>query len=204
MAKAELNFTKIVAPFDGIVDLLKEQGSLVKEGESLATLSDNSLVRVYFNVPERRYLEHMTDLNRPKADLQFELILADGKKFGQVGKLSGIKADFDSKTGTIPFRADFPNPDGLLRHGQRGTVLISRVLNGAIVIPQRATFEVLSKRYVYVVDKEDVAHLREIVIQNELEDLFVIKKGVGVDDKIILDGIRQVHDGEKVEYEDRA
>ena len=92
----------------------------------------------------------------------------------------------------------------LLRHGQRGTVLISRVLNDAVVIPQRATFELLDKRYVYVVDKEDVAHLREIAIQNELEDLFVIKRGVGVDDKIILEGIRQVHDGEKVEYEDRA
>ena len=83
-------------------------------------------------------------------------------------------------------------------------MLISRVLNGAIVIPERATFEVLNRRYVYVVNKEDVAHLREIVIQNELEDLFVIKKGVGVDDKIILEGIRQVHDGEKVKYEDRA
>ena len=204
LAEAELNFTKVKAPFDGIVDLLKEQGSLVKEGEILATLSDNSLVRVYFNVPEARYLEHMTDLSQPKEDLQIELILANGKKFGQVGKFGAIKADFNSETGTIPFRADFPNPDGLLRHGQTGTVLISRLLKGAVVIPQRATFELLGKRYVYVVDKEDVAHLREIVIQNELEDLFVIKKGVGVDDKIILEGIRQVHDGEKVEYEDRA
>ncbi len=167
-------------------------------------MSDNSLVRVYFNVPEARYLEHMTDQSQRKEDLPIELILANGKKFGQVGKFRAIKADFNNETGTIPFRADFPNPDGLLRHGQTGTVLISRVLKDAIVIPQRATFELLNKRYVYVVDKEDVAHLREIVIQNELEDLFVIKKGVGVDDKIILEGIRQVHDGEKVEYEDRA
>ena len=204
LAEAELNFTKVKAPFDGIVDRMKQQGSLVKEGEILGTLSDNSVVWVYFNVPEARYLEHMTDLSQPKEPLQIELILANGKKFGQVGTFGGIKADFNSDTGTIPFRADFPNPDRLLRHGQRGTVLISRVLKDAIVIPQRATFKVLGKRYVYVVDKEDVAHLREIVIQNEVEDLFVIKKGVGVDDKIILKGIRQVHDGDKVEYDDRA
>ena len=204
LAEAELNFTKVNAPFDGIVDLLKDQGSLVKEGEILATLSDNSQVRVYFNVPETRYLEHMTDLSQPKADLQIELILANGKKFGQVGKFRAIKADFNSQTGTISFRADFPNPDGLLRHGQTGTVLISRLLKGAIVIPQRAVIEKLAKRYVYVVDKDDVVHQREIVIDHELEDLFVIRKGVGVDDKIILEGIRQVHDGEKVEYEDRA
>ena len=68
----------------------------------------------------------------------------------------------------------------------------------------RATLEIMDKRYVYVVDKDDVVHQREIVIDHELEDLFVIKKGVGVDDKIILEGIRQVHDGEKVKYEDRA
>ena len=78
-------------------------------------------------------------------------------------------------------------------------MLIRRVLNDAIVIPQRATFEVLGKRYVFVVDKDDVAHQREIVVQNEFDDLFVIKKGVGVDDKIVLDGVRQVRDGEKVE-----
>jgi membrane fusion protein, multidrug efflux system len=204
LAQAKLNFATIKAPFDGIVDLLKDAGSLVKEGETLATLSDNSVVRVSFNVSEATYLELMTDSSRPKEDLQIELILANGKKFGQVGKFRAIQADFNSETGTIPFLADFPNPDGLLRHGQRGNVLISRVLNDAIVIPQRATFELLGKRYVYVVDKEGVAHLREIVIQNELDDLIVIKKGVGVDDKIILEGIRRVHDGEKVEYEDRA
>ena len=204
LAAAELNFAKIKAPFDGIVDRLKQQGSLVKLGETLGTLSDNSLVRVYFNVPEARYLEQMTDQSQRQEDLPIELILANGKKFGQVGKFRSIKADFNSESGTITFRADFPNPGGLLRHGQTGTVLIGRVLKDAIVIPQRATFELLNKRYVYVVDREDVAHLREIVIQDEPEDLFVIKRGVGVDDKIILEGIRQVHDGEKVEYEDRA
>ena len=78
-------------------------------------------------------------------------------------------------------------------------MLINRVLKDAIVIPQRATFEVLDKRYVYVVDKDHVAHRREIVIQDEAEDLFVVKKGVGVGDKIVLEGVRQVRDGDKVE-----
>ena len=76
-------------------------------------------------------------------------------------------------------------------------------MHDAIVIPQRATFEILDKRYVYVVDKDDVAHRREIVVQNEMDDIFVIKKGVGVGDRIVLEGIRQVRDGEKVEYEFR-
>lgn len=203
-AQAELNFATIKAPFDGIVDRLHhQQGSLVEEGEDLTTLSDNSLMWVYFNVPEKRYLEYMSDISQAEGDLHIELMLADGSKFNHIGKIGAIEADFNNQTGTVPFRADFPNPDRLLRHGQTGNVLISKSVRGATVIPQRAVFEVLSKRYVYVVDKDHVAHQREIEVQNELEDLFVIKSGVSVEEKIVLEGVRQIRDGETVEYEDR-
>ncbi len=203
-ALAELNFTKVRAPFDGIVDRLHEQqGSLIKEGDILTTLSDNSLMWVYFNVPEARYLDYMAETGQNKQSPDIELTLANGSKFQQIGKIGAIEAKFNNETGNIAFRADFPNPDGLLRHGQTGDVLIHRTLKNAIVIPQRATFEILDKRYVYVVDKNDVVHQREIVIQHEMEDIFVIKKGLDVNDKIVLEGVRQVRDGEKVEYEFR-
>jgi membrane fusion protein (multidrug efflux system) len=81
--------------------------------------------------------------------------------------------------------------------------LIREPLKNAVVIPQRATFEDRDKRYVYVVGKDDVAHQREIVVQNELDDLFVIKKGLDANDRIVLDGVRQVRDGETVGYEFR-
>lgn len=202
LAEAELNFATVKAPFDGIVDRLHhQQGSLVDEGETLTTLSDNSLMWVYFNVPEASYLDYMTELNQHE-DQKIELKLANGKKFSQIGKIGAIEAEFNNTTGNIPFRADFPNPDRLLRHGQTGTVLISRVLKKAVVIPQRATFQVLDKRYVYVVDKEHLAHQREVEVQNELDDIFVIKTGLGVDDRIILEGLREVRDGDKVQYEE--
>ena len=200
-AGSELNLTNVVAPFDGIIDRLHEQlGSLVKEGDTLTTLSDNSVMRVYFNVPEARYLEYMSNQKQHEGDT-IELVLANGNKFPQTGKIGAVEANFNNETGNIPFRADFPNPDGLLRHGQTGTVLVNRILKDAVVIPQRATYENLDKRYVYVVDKDDVVHRREIVVQNEMDDIFVIKKGVGVGDRIVLEGIRQVRDGDKVEYE---
>lgn len=203
LAAAELNFATVVAPFDGIVDRLRhQQGSLVEEGEILTTLSDNGVMWVYFNVPEARYLEYMTELKEKRENFQIELVLANGKTFPQVGKIGAIEADFNNETGNIPFRADFPNPDRLLRNGQTGKVLIHRVVDNAVVIPQRATFEILDKRYVYVVDKDDVAHQREINVQNELEDIYVIKDGVDVNDKIVLEGVRQIRDGEKVEYEE--
>jgi membrane fusion protein (multidrug efflux system) len=202
LAKAELDFTNVTAPFDGIVDRLHErEGSLIKEREILTTLSDNSVMWVYFNVPEAKYLEYMASLKQDNEDQRIELVLANGSKFPQSGKIGAIEAQFNNETGNIPFRADFPNPHRLLRHGQTGNVLIHRVLHDAIVIPQRATFETLDKQYVYVVGKDDVVHQRGIVVQHEMDDIFVIGKGLDVNDRIVLEGVRQVHDGEPVEFE---
>jgi membrane fusion protein (multidrug efflux system) len=211
LAQAEANFMEVRAPFDGIVDrLLQREGSLIKEGDILTTLSDNSVMWVYFNVTEKYYLEYMAALKHPEKEDKIELVLANGDTFPQIGTIGAIEADFNNETGNIKFRADFPNPVDketgyrLLRHGQTGTVLIHRPLKNALIIPQRAVFENLSKRYVYVVGKDDVVHQREIVVQYEMEDIFVIKNGLDVNDRIVLEGVRQVRDGEKVEYEFRS
>lgn len=204
LAQAELSFTSVRAPFDGIVDRQHQQlGSLIKEGEVLTTLSDNSVMWVYFNVPESRYLEDMTAPGQHKEDRKIELVLANGSRFQEPAISLRIEAQFNNETGNISYRADFPNPYGLLRHGQTGNVLIHRTMKNAVVIPQRATFEILDKRYVYVVGEDDMVHQREIVVQNELDDIFVIKSGLEVTDKIVLEGVRQVRDDEKVEYEFR-
>ncbi len=71
---------------------------------------------VYFNVPEARYFEYMANPN--KEELKIELMLANGRKFDQIGKIAAIEADFNNQNGNIPFRADFPNPTSLLRYGQ--------------------------------------------------------------------------------------
>jgi membrane fusion protein (multidrug efflux system) len=205
LAKAALHFASIRAPFDGIIDrLLYQQGALVEEGGVLTTLSDNSVMWVYFNVPEKRYLEYMANLSQDQELPHIELKLADASKFQYLATNVTIEGQFNNQTGNIPFRADFPNPDRLLRHGQTGTVLISRVRNDALVIPQRATFEILDKRYVWVIDEDDVVHQRLVTIDpQKLEDIFVVKSGLDVNEKIVLDGVRQVHDGDKVEYEER-
>jgi membrane fusion protein (multidrug efflux system) len=204
LARAELNFTDIKAPFDGIIDHLHEQqGSLVDEGEVLTTLSDNDVMWVYFNVPEARYLDYEAGLDRDEDGLHVELVLANGDTFKHEGKISAIEADFNNETGNVAFRADFPNPDHLLRHGQTGNILIHRPLPDAVVIPQRAVFEILDRRYVYTIDKDDVVHQRGFVIQYETEDIYVIKEGLDENDKIVLEGIRQVRDGEKTKYEFR-
>jgi membrane fusion protein, multidrug efflux system len=212
LAKAKLDFADVLAPFDGIVDRQREQpGSMIKEGDVLTTLSDNSVMWVYFNVPEADYLEYMESTKQNKDDQRIELELANHHRFQQPGNISTIEAKFNPETGNLAFRADFPNPaivvgdprTRLLRHGQTGTVWIMRTLKNAVVIPQRATFELLDKRYVWVVDKDGKAHQTLITIKHELEDIFVINSGIGVGDKIVLEGVREVEEGAKVEYEFR-
>jgi membrane fusion protein (multidrug efflux system) len=208
LAQAKLDFAKIKAPFDGIVNKqLTQLGSLVKEGDILTTLSDNSVMWVYFNVPEKQYLEYMAHRKQHEAEDRIELMLANQEKFpfpGKIGNGSGaIEGQFDNTMGNIAFRADFPNPDSLLRHGQTGTILIHRTLKNALVIPQRATFELLDKRYVWVVGEDDVAHQSLITIKHELDDIFVINSGLNVRDKFVLEGVREVEEGGKVEYESR-
>lgn len=205
LAKAELKFTEITAPFDGLVDrLLQREGSLIKEGDMLTTLADNSVMWVYFNVPEKYYLDYMATRKQRQKEDRIELMLANGAMFPQTGKIGAIEADFNNENGNIKFRADYPNPDSLLRHGQTGTIKIRKPLRNCLLIPQRATFELLDKRYAWVVDENDVAHQTLVTIKHELEDVFVIATGLKPTDKIILEGVREVVDGGKVEgYEFR-
>jgi len=209
LAEAELKFTDITAPFDGIVDTLHErEGSLIKERDILTTLSDNSVMWVYFNVPEASYLEYMAhvdqDQHAPRLELNLELELANHSKFPYACTGVTVEAKFNPETGNIPFRADFPNPHRLLRHGQTGTILVHPTRHNALIIPQRATFEILDKRYVWVGGEDNKAKQRLVTIdESKLEDIFIIKSGLDVKDKIIWEGVRDVRDGDKVEYEFR-
>lgn len=209
-ATAEYGFTSIVAPFDGIVGRqLMQHGSLIEEGDTLTTMSDNAVMWVYFNVPEADYLRFKSLRGASRADsprtldlsgATIQIRLANGQIFDRNASTTlTIESEFNTETGNIEFRADFPNPERLLRHGQTGTLLINQKLRGALVIPQQATFEILDRQYVFVVDENSVAHQREITVASELEDIYVIKDGLSADEKFVLDGVRQVRDGERLE-----
>ena len=198
LAQAHLGFTQIRAPFSGIMDHFQGRlGSLVNEGDLLTTLSDNSKMWVYYNVPEAEYLDYKTQIIKDGA-LKVELQMANNKLFDYPGLVETIEADFNNETGNIAFRATFPNPKGLLRHGETGNILVKLPLKNALIIPQKATFEVLEKKYVYVLDKDNVIRSREITIEAELPNIFVVKSGLSKTDKILLEGLRQVKENEKI------
>lgn len=200
LAQTHLGFTTIKAPFSGLVDRLHlRTGSLVDEGDLLTTLSDNSEMWVYFNVPEAEYLDYASEV-QPDERKIVSLVMANGKVFNKEGKVNVIEAEFNNQTGTIPFRADFPNPQGLLRHGETGNIQMKKLVKGALLIPQKATFEILDHHYVFIVGKDDVLTQQRIHISEELEDLFIVSEGLKEEDKIVVEGLRQARSGKKAEY----
>lgn len=201
LATVHLGFTEIKAPFNGIMDHFQVRlGSLVNEGDLLTTLSDNSEMWVYFNVPEAEYLNYKNNSTEENL-LKVNLMMANNQLFDQSGVVKTIEADFNNETGNIAFRATFPNPNGLLRHGETGNIQMTIPLKNVILIPQKATYEILEKKYVFVVGKDNVVRSREINIASEMPDLYVIKDGLNDQERILLEGIRKVKDGDKIEYE---
>lgn len=201
LAQVHRDFTEIRAPFDGIIGRFeKKLGSLVDEGELLSAMSDNSQMWVYFNVPEAEYLNFRTHLTEENLK-QVNLLMANNQLFDSSGKVETIEADFNNETGNIAFRATFPNPKRLLRNGETGNIQMSIPYKNALLIPQKATFEVLEKHYVFVIDKNNVAHQKEVSIAGEMPDLYAIKDGLTANDKIIIEGIRKVKNNEKVKFE---
>jgi len=201
LAQTHLSFTEIRAPFDGIMDrFYARQGSLLEEGDLLSILSDNSKMWVYFNVPEAEYLDYKANEKQDNLG-RVTLMMANHKQFDFPGVVETIEADFNNETGNIAFRATFPNPKALLRHGETGNILLTVPLNNALLIPQKATFEILEKKYVFVVNKENVVEQREIVVEAEMPDLYAIKDGLKEDEKILLEGLRKVSNNEKIDYE---
>lgn len=200
MAKMHLGFTEIKAPFDGTIDRIPfKLGSMVDEGALLTSLSDNSQVFAYFNVSEPEYLSYQSAV-KVKGQQEVSLLLANNELLKSKGKVEVIESEFNNETGNIAFRARFTNSDNLLRNGETGKIQMVVPLKNAIVIPQKATYDIQDKTYVFVVDSKNKVHSRPITIASEMPDLYVISDGLAIGDKILLEGVQNVKDDDKITY----
>lgn len=198
LAQIHLSFTDIKAPFSGIINRIPlKLGSLVDEGDLLTSLSDNTSIYTYFNVSEPEYLSYQTHA-ADRGSNQVSLITANGETYTQKGEIQTIEGEFDNETGNIAFRAKFPNPDKLLRNGETGKVQMSMPVHNALIIPQKATYEIQDQKYVFVIDKNGVAKSRNIKVAYELPDLYVVGSGISKGDQILLEGVQKVKDDQKV------
>lgn len=200
LAQAHLDFTEIRAPFDGIMDKFHTRlGSLIDEGELLTSLSDNSKMWVYFNVAESEYLDFIQKV-KSKDKQKVMLQMANKELFPSSGYVETIEADFNNETGNIAFRAVFQNPKGILRHGETGNIVMPVQLKDAIIIPQKSTFDVLDKKYVYIVDEKGLITSKEITIAQEIPHLYIVASGLKSTDKILLEGLGKVKNNETIKF----
>jgi membrane fusion protein (multidrug efflux system) len=199
-ARLHLSFTDIRAPFDGVLDRIpKKLGSLIEEGELLTTLSDNSRMFAYFNVSEPEYLDYKT--NAGASGQKVSLLLANNARFPHQGTIETIEGEFDKETGNIAFRAIFPNPDRLLRNGETGKVLVTVPYRRALVIPQKATYEIQDRTYVFVIDAKKQVHAKRITVSGRLPDLYIVSEGLSADETILLEGVQKVKEMQVIAFE---
>ncbi len=200
VASAELNlsYTIIKAPFDGIIDRIPNKtGSLVDEGTLLTTISDNKKVFAYFNVSEKEYLDFTTLIDSGNKN-DVALVLANNQIHTYNGCIETVTGTVDKNTGNIAFRACFPNPDLVLKHGSSGKVRITKEEKNVLIIPQKATFEIQDKVCVFTVDSDNTIKMRSIVPKLRIPHFYVIESGLSSNDRIIYEGIQQVREGDKI------
>ena len=201
-ASLNLAYTLVRAPFDGIINRIPlKVGSLIEETTLLTTVSDLSQVFAYFEVPENQYLEWMR-LHREHPEQSnsdtVALLLADNSRYPYLGYIETSEGEIDENTGSIAFRARFDNPNHLLKHGATGRVRLTNVVTNALLVPQKAVFEIQDKSYVYVVDSNNVAHTRSFVPGTRTGDNYVVKSGLKRGDRVVYEGTQEVKDGQKV------
>lgn len=199
-----ISFASIRAPFAGMINRLPlKAGSLIDEGTLLTHISNDKEIFAYFNLSEKQYLSLIKDKKNNEQKI-VRLITADGDVFPHKGKIETAESEFDRNTGNLAFRARFNNPEKILKHGSSGKIQLISNLKQAMLIPQKATFEVQENNYVYVLDKDNVVQARSIVVGQRLPHLYVVSSGLSTGDKVIYEGIQRVKEGDKIKPELRS
>lgn len=197
-ARNHIAYTSIRAPFDGVINRIPlKAGSLIDEGALLTNLSDNSSMFAYFSFPEAEYLKYERTKNTSpdKGNKEVTLGLSDGSEYTHAGTIETVDGEIEQTTGSIDFRARFPNPQRLLKHGATGKIYIEHKANDVVMVPQQSVFNIQDKNYVYLVDANNKLHVHEFVPAERLSHFYIVKEGLKAGDKILYEGAQNVRDG---------
>lgn len=195
-----ITYTKVHSPFDGVIDRLPlKTGSLLSEGSLLTTISDIHTVLAYFNLSENEYLQLVRNNGDDSLSKNsVSLVLADGTIYPHKGVIDASESEINEGTGSIAFRADFPNPNKVLRHGASATVIISKPPAKLLMVPQKAVLEIQDKNYVYIVGNDNVARMKNFEPAQRVNGYYIIREGLSSGDRIIYEGIQSIRNGEKI------
>lgn len=203
-AKTNLGYTTITSPVNGVVGLIPYKvGSLVNATtpNPLTTVSKIGKIYAYFSFNEKQILDLMNKL--PGKSLQeslkkmppVSLLLSDGTEYSTKGRIEIASGLVDSRTGSVSLRATFDNPSGLIRSGGSGTVRITERVTNALLVPQKSTYELQGKHFVYVVDSKQMV-LSKAIETKEIAGrrVYVVTNGLKAGDRIVLKSAASLKD----------
>ncbi|HET8572811.1 MAG TPA: efflux RND transporter periplasmic adaptor subunit [Edaphocola sp.] len=204
---ANIGYASINSPIDGYVGSIPyRKGSLVDPGspQPLTTVSNTKEVYVYFAMNEIDYLNFLQ--NMPGKTLsdklahfpKVKLKMANGEIYAQDGHIQTVTAQIDPSTGTVNFRAEFPNPDHLIANGSSGTILIPKMYKNAVLVPETSTYEQQGKTYVYLLGQDSSVTATVITYKDNVDNIYVVTSGVKAGDKIIGAGADKLKDSQKI------
>lgn len=199
-AQDNLRWCTVTSPSDGVVGMIPYRvGSLVSasSAQPLTTVSNISQMYVYFSMTEKQLLGLTREQGGLSAAISkmpaVSLVLSDGTEYSQSGVVSTVSGVIDSNTGSVQMRATFDNAGHVLRSGGTGSILIPIHQKDAIMIPQKATYEIQNKKFVYVVGTDNKVQSREIevLVQNDGQN-YVVSNGLKVGERIVIDGVNRL------------
>ena len=205
-AKINLGYTLITSPVSGVIGRISlREGSLLTAGIAtpITTVASTGDVFAYFSFDEKLLLQS-ADSSRATLKQMVEklpsvdLVLANGQIYAHKGRIELGSSLIDPTTGSLLMKGVFPNPEAVLHSGGTGTLRIPSVYNNAIVIPQRATYDIQDKKMTFTVDAENVVHATNIKVANNTSDSFIIESGLSEGDRIVLDGVGKIKDGDVI------
>lgn len=210
-ARNSLSYTVVKAPATGVVGTIPYRvGALVGPSipQPLTTVSDNSDMYVYFSMNETQLLNLTREYGSMDAALKalpkVQLLLSDGSFYAQEGVIESISGVIDQTTGSIQFRAVFPNPGRLLHSGGTGNVIITRTNKDCIVIPCSATFEIQDKVYVYkVVDGKASSSMIRVRKGGNGQE-YIVESGLTPGELIIAEGVGMLREGTPIKIKGAA
>ncbi|HUB81631.1 MAG TPA: efflux RND transporter periplasmic adaptor subunit [Bryobacteraceae bacterium] len=203
-ARINLGFTRLTSPIDGIPGIAQLQvGAFVgPQSGAITTVSTVDPIKVYFTASEQEYLEYTRRF--PTAEqrqannkrLELDLILADGTTYPHKGKFDFANREVDVRTGAIRLAGLFPNPGNSLRPGQYGRVrAATQVLQGALLIPQQAVFDLQGTHEVAVVGADNKVAIRTVTLGDTVGHQWIVREGVKPGERVIVEGLQKVRTG---------
>lgn len=195
-ARKNLSYSVVTAPVSGMVGVIDfKEGALVSPSTLLTMLSNNSDIEANFSLTEKDVLNYTDGGKRSLKEAigqlpEVSLQLANGELYPYKGKIISVSGVLNQATGSANAKALFPNPDGMLRSGNTGKVLLPAIHQGVMLVPQKATFEVQDMKFVFVVGDSAKLVSRNITVAPENDGKnYIVTSGLKPGETIVTEGV---------------